>query len=206
MNTTKITKNKRQITLLTLVLALGVAVYLNWQYARGGEQIMATDDILAVSGTVQASEVAQDEAIEVNEVVQEALPDKNYGDAQLVSVNESEEFFEEARLTRGKTRDEALDKLQKSLKESSLTESEKQVLTNELSGVIAAITAESDIENLVKAKGFLDCVAFVDGDKVDVTVKTNGEALNEQSVAIIRDIVLGKTNTTSQNITIVEVQ
>ncbi len=202
MNTAKLAKNKRKITLLTLVLALGVAVYLNWQYARGGAEIMATDDILAVSATIEASE----EAVPAQEGVQEALPDKNYGDAQLVSVDESEQYFEQARLTREKTRDDALDKLQQSLKESSLTESEKQVLTSELSGVIAAITAESDIENLVKAKGFLDCVAFIDGENVDVAVKTGGEALSAQSVAVVRDIVLGKTDTTSQNITIVEVQ
>ena len=43
--------------------------------------------------------------------------DKNYGEAQLVSVNKDSgtEFFEAARLTRSKARDEALDTLKKSL-------------------------------------------------------------------------------------------
>ncbi len=198
----KTAKSKRQITLFTLILALGVAVYLNWQYARGGEQIDVTENAIAVTSTVETEPIAEP----VQESVQEALPDKNYGDAQLVSVNESEKYFEEARLTREKTRDEALDKLQKSLKEANLTTSEKDTLTKELSSVIAAITAESDIENLVKAKGFLDCVTFVNGDKVDVAVKTDGTELDAQSVAVIRDIVLGKVDTSSQNITIVEVK
>ena len=30
----KSAKSKRQFTLLTLVVALGVAVYLNWEYAK----------------------------------------------------------------------------------------------------------------------------------------------------------------------------
>ncbi len=195
-------KNKRRITLLTLVLALGVAVYLNWQYSRTETDFLTTQDALAVTNSVEGEEIV----MPVQEGVQEALPNKNYGDAQLVSVNESDEYFESARLTREKTRDEALDKLQSSLKQANLTAAEKEVLTKDLSFVIAAITAESDIENLVKARGFSDCVAFVDDGKVDIAVKTGSLALDEQSVAIIRDIVLGKVDTTSQNITIVEVK
>ncbi len=194
-------KTKRQITLLTLVMALGVAVYLNWQYARSETDILTSEDTLAVFSTVDG----EDEVMPVQESVLEALPDKNYGDAQLVSSNNTDEYFEQARLTREKTRDDALDKLQKSLKSANLTDDEKDTLTEELTGVIAAITAESDIENLVKAKGFIDCVVFINSNEVDVAVKTDGQPLNEQSVAVIRDIVLGKTQTAAQNITIVEV-
>ena len=56
--------------------------------------------------------------------------DKNYGEAQLVSVNQDSgtEFFESARLTRSKARDEALDTLKKSLKDAGLTKEEKDCL------------------------------------------------------------------------------
>ncbi len=59
---------------------------------------------------------------------------KNYGEAQLVSVNKDSgtEFFESARLTRRKARDEALDTLKKSLKDTKLTSEEKEQLTTEL--------------------------------------------------------------------------
>ncbi len=195
-------KTKRQITLLTLVMALGVAVYLNWQYAKTETSILSSEDTMAVIGAVEGEE----NAVPVQDSVLEALPDKNYGDAQLVSAEKTDEYFEQARLTREKTRDDALDKLQTSLKAANLTNEEKEKLTDELSLVIAAITAESDIENLVKAKGFIDCVVFINANEVDVAVKTDGQPLNEQSVAVIRDIVLGKVDTQAQNITIVEVE
>lgn len=65
---------------------------------------------------------------------------------------------------------------------------------------------ESDIENLVKAKGFADCVVFIDGENVDLAVKTGPEGLSKNEVAQLRDIILGKVQTSAQNISIVEVK
>ena len=134
--------------------------------------------------------------------------DKTYGEAQLVSVGSesSSDFFENARLTRSKTRDEALDTLQSSLKKSSLSNEEKEELTQQLTQQIAAITQESDVENLIKAKGFVDCVAFIDNGTVNITVMTSGDGLTADQVAQIRDIVLSKCSVSAQNITVVEVK
>ena len=198
----KSAKSKRQLTILTLILALGVAVYLNWEYAK-------TDSPFALPTQTQAEDDALlANAQAENTPVMEALPDKNYGEAQLVSVSEnsSDQYFETARLTRTKTRDEALDKLQQSLKATGLTEEEKAQLKDTLSSTISNISLESDIENLVKAKGFADCVVFVDGEKVDLAVKTGAEGLSKNEVAQLRDIILGKVQTSAQNISIVEVK
>ncbi|MEG1070133.1 MAG: SpoIIIAH-like family protein, partial [Ruthenibacterium sp.] len=75
-----------------------------------------------------------------------------------------------------------------------------------IAATISGITTESDIENMIKAKGFADCVTFVNGDKINVAVQTGGTALDGASVAQIRDIVLGKMETQAKNITIVEVK
>ena len=198
----KSAKSKRQLTILTLILALGVAVYLNWEYAK-------TDSPFALPTQTQAEDDALlANAQAENTPVMEALPDKNYGEAQLVSVSEdsSDQYFETARLTRTKTRDEALDKLQQSLKATGLSEEEKAQLKDTLSSTISNISLESDIENLVKAKGFADCVVFVDGEKVDLAVKTGAEGLSKNEVAQLRDIILGKVQTSAQNISIVEVK
>ena len=93
---------------------------------------------------------------------------KNYGDAQLVATtqSDSDKYFEQARLSRQKTRDEALDTLQKTLKNAKLSDSEKTKATEELSVIIQNMTTETDIENMVKAKGFRDCVASINNDKI----------------------------------------
>ena len=142
----KSAKSKRQLTLLTLVAALGVAVYLNWEYAKN-DSPYAMQEAAAVNATVETEE---------EQPVLEALPDKNYGDAQLVSAGaeSTDSYFEQARLSRTKTRDEALDKMQSTLKNTQLTDAEKKTITENLTAVIEGITLESDIENLIKAKGF----------------------------------------------------
>ena len=198
----KSAKSRRQLTILTLILALGVAVYLNWEYAKTDSPFALPTQTQAEDDALLANAQAEDTP------VMEALPDKNYGEAQLVSVSEdsSDQYFETARLTRTKTRDEALDKLQQSLKATGLTEEEKAQLKDTLSSTISNISLESDIENLVKAKGFADCVVFVDGEKVDLAVKTGAEGLSKNEVAQLRDIILGKVQTSAQNISIVEVK
>lgn len=195
-------KLNQKMTLLTLVVALGVAVYLNWEYAKSTDLAL---DAAEANAPVTTTGVVTD-ALAVDGNVETG--DKNYGEAQLVSVGEptGEEFFEQARLDRAKTRDEALDTLQKSLKSAKLSDEEKDALTAQLTAAIDSITAESDIEALVKAKGFVDCVAFINGDAVDVTVMTTSDGLTKEEVAQIRDIVLSKCQVTAQNITIVEVK
>lgn len=195
-------KMNQKMTLLTLVVALGVAVYLNWEYAKSTDLAL---DAAEANAPVTTTGVVTD-ALAVDGDVETG--DKNYGEAQLVSVGEptGEKFFEQARLDRTKTRDEALDTLQKSLKSAKLSDEEKDALTAQLTAAIDSITAESDIESLVKAKGFVDCVAFINGDAVDVTVMTTSDGLTKEEVAQIRDIVLSKCQVTAQNITIVEVK
>lgn len=204
-------KSRRQFTLLTLVAALGVAVYLNWEYAKSDAllpddaQAAAADSGVSVSTGVEEDAGALTDPLTTDTASSEG--NKNYGDAQLVSIGQksSDQYFDEARLSREKSRDEALDTLEKSLKKANLSEEEKAELTARLSGVVESITAESDIENLVKAKGFVDCVAFVDDGKVNVTVQAPGEGLDQEQVAQIRDVVLSRCEVKAQDITVVEV-
>lgn len=201
----RVKRINQKMTLLTLVVALGVAVYLNWEYAKSTDLVM--DNTVAANATASTGIITDELAVETAASAQETA-DKNYGEAQLVSVTEptGSEFFEQARLSRTKTRDEALDTLQKSLKNSALTQAEKDSLTQTLTATIDSITKESDIENRIKAKGFVDCVAFIDDDKVNITVMTTNDGLTQSEVAQIRDIVLSECAVSAQNITVVEVK
>ena len=202
---------QRKITLLALSLALVVAVYLNWQYSRDtNEQHILTGETVNETNT-QLSEGDLLNTGTEKETTADAPTDsqsKNYGDALLVASNakSSDKYFEEARLTRQKSRDEALDTLQKSLKSAKISESDKKMATAELSGIIADITAETDVENLLKAKGFLDCVAFKSENNMTVAVQTKAGELTKQDAAKVRDVVLSKTSIAAQNIVVIEVK
>lgn len=203
-----ISKNTRKATAITLAAALVVAVYLNWQYARTG--VTLEEDAVNVAAMVETEEAVSAPIMDglMTEAEAVSSANKNYGEAQLVSVanNSGSKFFEEARLKRTKAHDEAMDAVQKALKSASLSAEEKKSYTQQLTGSLEDLNAENEIETLVRAKGFADCLCFLQSGRADLTVMTSGDALTAAQVAQIRDIVLSKSNVTAQNITIVEVK
>ena len=193
---------QRKASLRILSLAMVVAVYLNWQYSRtsNDEYIFAEGDTQATNGEVMS---------ETDMLMTDTdYENKNYGDAQLVATTktDSEKYFRQARLARQKSRDEALYALQKTLKNSKLTDEEKKNATSELSSIVENMTTETDIENIVKAKGFADCVASISGEKITLAVQCSRGEMEKADAAKIRDVVLSKTTIPSQNIVIVEVK
>lgn len=204
----------RGATAAVLTLALGAAICLNWSFSRNAPAELTMPDTVETSAgaAVPITDPLAVETVAEAEDAEAAADDtanKNYGEAQLVSVNKDSgtEFFEAARLTRSKARDEALDTLKKSLKDAKLTAEEKTQLTEELSTRINNITLETKLETLIKAKGFADCVVNLEDSKANVTVMTESDALTTEEVTRIRDVLLGQCKgLTAQGITIVEVK
>jgi len=180
---------KKQITMVTLVLALALAVYLNWRFA-------SNDSALTITETLAGDAVVDTEG------------EKYYGEALFVSAEDSnpDEYFAQARLNRSRSRDEALETLQKTLQQTDLTQAEKEEITKSVTAVAADITKESNIESLIKAKGFEDSVVYISGDKVKVVVKANASGLSVSEVSQIKEIVLSECDIPPQNITIVEIK
>lgn len=197
----------RGVTLATLVLALGAAVYMNWNFTQNVPQtVSAEHETVAVSADTGDS-VAVLDPLETE--ASEPTGNKNYGEAQLVSASQDsgDDFFESARLARTKARDEALDSIQKTLKNASLSEEEKEKLTEELELQVSNITSETSLENKIKAKGFADCVVTLGVSRADVTVMTENDALTADEVTQIRDVLLTSCRgLEASDITITEVK
>ena len=208
----------RKATAAVMVLALGAAVYLNWSFAREAPQNLT---VAQTNGTAVETAAAAETAVVTDPLesavetsaadssVEEQATNKNYGEAQMVSVSQDSgtEFFEEARLSRSKSRDEALEALNEALKDTSVSEEEKKELTNKLSTQVNNITLETKLETLIKSKGFADCVVNLEGERANVTVMTENDALTAEEVAQIRDALMSQcTGLQAQNITIVEVK
>ena len=179
---------KREAILGALILGLGAAVYLNWQYADIGRELAASNSV-------------------TDEVKEEKQKGKNYGDAKYVEgkVEEAKEkvYFAEAKLSRTKSRDEAVAALKTVLSDSNLSAEDKSKLAEKASAFAKAIEVEGKIENLIKAKGFDDCMVYLDDDKVDVVIKTQG--LLDDETAQIWNIIAKETNVPSENVSIIEV-
>lgn len=223
-------KKGQGFTLAMLALALCGAVYLNWSYTQKALQTVPTADQetqqaaqasaevtdlsetqepVSLTGTEAEQAVYDPLEAEISGTGESELAGKNYGEAQLVSVSKDSGtgFFEQARLSRSKARDEALDAIKKTLKSSELTDEEKKQITSELEQQVSSITTETTVENLIKAKGFADCVVSLTRDRADVTVMTENDALTAEEVTRIRDAVLNQCKGLSaQDITVVEVK
>ena len=89
---------------------------------------------------------------------------------------------------------------------AGLSAEEKKDCTRQMTANLEDLNAENEIETLVKAKGFADCLCFLQSGRADLTVMTSGDALTAAQVAQIRDLVLSKSEVTAQNITVVEVK
>lgn len=192
------------VTAAFLTLALGVAVYLNWSYARA-----LPAEAQTVGAAAKGTAAVTDPLLPAAADADAGNTAKNYGEAQLVSVvkDAGTSFFESARLSRDKARDEALETLKKALKNAKLTEEEKTALTEKLSAQVSSITAAAELESLIKAKGFVDCLVALDEAGASVTVMTETGTLNGDQVARIRDAVLTKCpQLSAQQLTIVEVK
>lgn len=203
-----LSRNTRRATAVTLAAALVIAVYLNWQYARSDVPTELPDNAAMVAAEaedvpVQAQTVLDELPTEAEAV---SSANKNYGEAQLVSVasDSGAKFFEQARLKRQKAHDEAMDSIKKTMKSSSLSAEEKKEYTAQMTANLEDLNAENEIETLIKAKGFADCLCFLQSGHL--TVMTSGEPLTAAQVAQIRDVVLNKSTVTAQNITVVEVK
>jgi len=92
----------------------------------------------------------------------------------------------------------------KNLIESDAVSPEQRTeLALQTSAMATAIEKEGKIENLIKAKGFNDCMVYYDTQRVDVIVKTNGLLTNE--VAQMKDIIVKEVSVPAENIAIIEV-
>lgn len=197
----------RGVTLATLVLALGAAVYMNWNFTQNVPQTVSAEPETAAVSADTGDCVAVLDPLETEAA--EPTGNKNYGEAQLVSASQDsgDDFFESARLARTKARDEALDSIQKTLKNASLSEEEKEKLTEELELQVSNITSETSLENKIKAKGFADCVVTLGVSRADVTVMTENDALTADEVTQIRDVLLTSCRgLEASDITITEVK
>ena len=64
--------------------------------------------------------------------------------------------------------------------------------------------AESQIESLVTAKGYADCVVFMGAESVSVVVAPPEGGLTATDAARIKDIVISETDYTAEQIKIME--
>ena len=170
---------KRNTVVAAVAVLVCAAVALNWKYT--GEQ--------AASGAEEAGTKILGEAT----LVSGQEDAGGTGETDEAAVYTGEDYFATARLTRQQARDNAISLLQEAAEQPGAD----AAVANEASEgiqVLAGYTMkEAQIENLVTAKGYADCVAFMGEDSVSVVVDTGTGELTAEDVAKITDITMTET-------------
>ena len=129
---------RKQLVLASLVLALGAAVYLNWQFAGTNKlPIGEGEDTSSQLGAAQL----------VNNAYVETVSD------DLQATGAGADQFAEARLNRQNSRDEAMELLDGVLADVDADSEAKQAAVEEASAMAQNILKETNVENLLKDKG-----------------------------------------------------
>ena len=76
----------------------------------------------------------------------------------------------------------------------------------QLEDIVQTALSEAQIESLVIAKGYTDCVAYMTNEGISVAVSAPEGGLQEGDVALIADIVMTQSDYALTDIRIVEVQ
>ena len=105
--------------------------------------------------------------------------------------NESKDsFFASAQVDRSKARDEALEVLyQIKDSETSTAEAVESALAS-IEQIAKDIENEATIENLIKAKGFDECVAIISEGNCSIVVSITEPTLAANQIAQIKEIVI----------------
>ena len=120
------------------------------------------------------------------------------------ALTTSGDYFAAVRLSRQQARDSAVNLLQEAMAYSDQTKAAES--SAELEDIVQTALTEAQIESLVIAKGYTDCVGFMSSEGVSVAVSAPEGGLQAADVALIADIVMTQSEYTLDEIRIVEVQ
>lgn len=180
---------KKNMVAAAVLVTVCAGIYVNWLYSSESAAADLTD-------TLDAEKVMSDSSLVLDG------DDAILTDGTLDTT--STDYFAAVRLSRQEARDSALELLQEAMSYSDSTKAAESSQT--LDEIVQTALTEAQIESLVIAKGYTDCVVYMTNTGVSVAVAAPEGGLQEQDVAVIADIVISQSEYTLSDIRIVEVQ
>ena len=119
-------------------------------------------------------------------------------DNTIEKPKKTSEFFVEYRLQREKMRGQRVEILREIINNQASSADSRQKAQEQLLVISSNINKETEVENLIRAKGFKDCVVFVQNQAVTVIVQA--EKISSEEATRIADIVSRSTGISLQNV------
>ena len=176
---------KRNAVIATVLVFICAGVYLNWSYNQKEKTPELTQ-------TLSAEQVMGETTMVIADTSEEAEPAANMDAA---------DYFAQVRLSRQESRDSAVELL-----EETIAYDEGTAVGDTASATLNTALSEAQIESMVIAKGFADCVTYITDDTVSVAVAAPAEGLSEADAALISDVVRSQTDYPLSQVRIIEVK
>ena len=178
---------KKNLIAAAILVTVCAGIYVNWRYTEDQAAANLTD-------TLDTEKVMSDDNLVLSE------------DMAAISAGEdvattSTDYFAAVRLSRQQARDNAVNLLQEAM---SYSESSKEA--ESAVELVQTALSEAQIESLIIAKGYADCVAYMSGEGISIAVASPEGGLQREDVAVIADIVMAQSDYSLNDIRVVEVQ
>lgn len=178
---------KKNLVAFAILVTVCGGIFVNWKYGQEQAAVNLTD-------TLDAEKIMSADTLVMRD-----------DETLLEDVNTTmTDYFAAVRLSRQEARDSAVTLLQEAMAYSDDAESAQ---TNEqLEGIVQTALCEAQIESLVIAKGYTDCVAYINEEGISVAVASPEGGLLQEDVAVIADIIMTQSDFSMDDIRVVEVQ
>ena len=183
---------KKNLVAAAILVTVCAGIYVNWLYTEDKSaasledsldtQKVMNEDTLVLSGDMEAIAAGED------------------------TISTSTDYFAAVRLSRQQARDNAVNLLQEAMAYSGSEGSKDVESAMELEEIVQTALSEAQIESLIIAKGYTDCVAYMSGEGISVAVSSPEGGLQQADVAVIADIVMTQSDYSLDDIRVVEVQ
>lgn len=178
---------KKNLVAAAVLVTVCTGIYVNWLYTEQSTAAELTD-------TLDAEKVMSDDMLTL----------EGEQDVLTGAEDTASDYFAAVRLSRQQARDSAVNLLQEAMAYSDQTKTAES--SAELEDIVQTALSEAQIESLIIAKGYTDCVAYMSSNGISVAVSAPEGGLQSDDVAIIADIVMSQSEYTLNDIRVVEVQ
>ena len=179
---------KKNLVAGAVLVTVCAGIYVNWLYTE--------DQAANLTDTLDGDKILSSDMLVMNDGNTLSMDVDN--DNGLIT-----DYFAAVRLSRQEARDSAVGLLQEAM---AYSESAEAAQSNEkLEQIVQIALCEAQIESLVIAKGYTDCVAYISDEGVSVAVAAPEGGLVQEDVAVIADIVMTQSQYGMDDIRVVEV-
>ena len=176
---------KKNAVAAAVLVAVCAGIYVNWLYTE--EQAVAN-----ITDTLDAEKIMSADMLVMSD------------GTMLETENEMvTDYFAAVRLSRQEARDNAVGLLQEAMAYG--TDAQASQHNEQLESIIQTALCEAQIESLVLAKGYADCVAYISDSGISIAVAAPEKGLEQDDVAVIADIVMSQSDFDIETIRVVEV-